>query len=172
MPLKSLVRRLPSPVKNAVKQRLYPDLLAQGEVMPKWSLQSYDGHWKTAEKKRWSLLCFYPGDDTPGCTAQLQDLQDHRQLFEAQTVDIYGINPADAHSHAAFAEKYGFEFPILSDTNGTVAHLFGSLLKTPIKQMVIRTVYLVGPSGTIQFAERGSPPSQDLLKTIESCRTV
>ena len=167
MPIKSLVRRLPSPIKSAVKKRIYPDLLARGTSMPQWSLQAVDGSLKTAEKKRWSLLCFYPGDDTPGCTAQLQDLQMHYSLLQEAKVDVLGINPASAESHKDFAEQYGFEFPLLTDTDGAVAHLFGSLLKTPIKQVVIRTVYVIDPKGSIHLAQRGAPPAQEILESIQ-----
>ena len=81
-------------------------------------------------------------------------------------MDVFGINPASADSHKAFAEKYGFEFPILTDTDGAVAQLFGSLLKTPIKLVIVRTVYLIDPTGRIHLAQRGAPSSEELLHSI------
>jgi peroxiredoxin Q/BCP len=168
MSLSGLIHRLPSPVKSAVKERVYPKLLAEGEVVPEWALQSYDGSWRRQKNNKWTVLVFYPGDDTPGCTAQLQDMQNHYARFQELKADVYGINPAEAPSHKAFAEQYGFEFPILTDRGGVVARQFRAALQMPFKTLILRTVYLVNPERKIRLANRGAPPAQAILRSIEA----
>ena len=132
MSLTGLIHRLPSPIKSAVKDKVYPNLLAEGEVVPEWALQSYDNSWKRHKNNKWTVMVFYPGDDTPGCTKQLQDLQNHYARFQELKAEVYAINPAEAASHQAFAEKFGFEFPILTDRGGVV-NAGGSPVEDPLQ---------------------------------------
>lgn len=168
MSVHSLISRFPKPVKDAVKERIYPPLLQEGEVVPEWHLQSYDDSWHRHNKRKWSVMVFYPGDDTPGCTAQLQDLQDNYERFVALGAMVYCFNLAEAASHKAFAEKYGFDFPILVDRGGVVARQFRAALQTPFKTYILRTVYLVNPERRVRLANRGAPPAAALIRSIEA----
>ena len=113
-------------------------------------------------------MVFYPGDDTPGCTAQLQDLQDNYDRFTALGARVYCFNLAEAASHQAFAQKYGFDFPILVDRGGVVARQFRAALQTPFKTYILRTVYLVNPERRVRLANRGAPPAAALIRSIEA----
>ena len=98
-----VIRKLPAPVKQVIKDQVYPQLLPEGETAPEFQLQNHDDSWHRL-KKRWSILVFYPGDDTPGCTKQLQSFQEHYAQLQALGCEVYAINPAEAPSHKAFAE--------------------------------------------------------------------
>lgn len=163
----SLLGRVPEPIKQAVREAVYPQLLAEGETAPEWHLQSYDGSWHR-QASRWSILVFYPGDDTPGCTKQLQDFEDHYDRLKELGCEVYAINPAEADSHRAFAEKFGFRFPILTDRGGSVARQFHCTLPVPLKVKVIRTVYLVNPDRKIRLANRGAPSVAAIIRSIEA----
>jgi len=119
-------------------------------------------------KGRNLVLYFYPKDDTPGCTAQLQDMQDHYAQFQELGAEVYGINPAEAPSHEAFAKKYGFEFPILTDRGGVVARQFRAAVQMPFKTLILRTVYLVNPERKIRMANRGAPPAEAIVRSIQA----
>ena len=168
MPLSKLVHGLPSPIKSAVKKRVYPNLLGEGEVVPEWALQAYDGSWKRHKNHKWTVMVFYPGDDTPGCTAQLQNMQDHYAQFQELGAEVYAINPAEAPSHEAFAKKFGFEFPILTDRGGVVARQFRATVQMPFKTLILRTVYLVNPERKIRLANRSAPPAEAIVRSIQA----
>ncbi|NDY94515.1 peroxiredoxin [Wenzhouxiangella limi] len=70
------------------------------------------------------LLVFYPGDDTPVCTAQLCDYRDGLDAFAGLEVDVIGISPDDPASHRAFRDKHDLPFTLLSDTNLEVARKY------------------------------------------------
>jgi len=165
--LHTLFSRVPAPVKDAVKERLYPPMLPEGETAPEWHLQGWDGAWHR-HKRRWTILVFYPGDDTPGCTAQLEDIQRHFDRLSALGCDVYGINPAEADSHAAFAHKLGLSFPLLTDRGGAVARRYAATVPIPFKVKVIRTVYLVNPERKIRLANRGAPSIEAVIRSIEA----
>jgi len=155
-------------LRRAIADRIGPDLLAEGTQVPEWALQAHDGHWHRHDKKQWAIMVFYPGDDTPGCTAQLQDLQEHYRSFLKLGAQVYGVNPAEAPSHQAFATKYGFDFPLLTDRGGVVARNFRAAVQLPLKTLILRTVYLVNPAGKIRLANRGAPPSAAIIRSIEA----
>ncbi len=73
-------------------------------------------------------------------------------------VEVFGVNPQSAEKHAKFRAKYHFPFPLLVDQGQKVGRLYHA--NGPI---VKRTVYLVGPDGTIRFARRGYPDAQEVL---------
>jgi peroxiredoxin Q/BCP len=166
--LRSVLRRLPTPVKDAIKSRVYPSPLEEGATAPDWHLQSWDGSWHRAQPNRWSVLVFYPGDGTLGCTRQLQELQAHRARLDALGADVYGINPAEAESHRAFAEAHAFTFPLLTDRGGSVARQFRCTVPLPGGPQILRTVYLLNPDRKIRLRNRGAPPVEAIVRSIEA----
>ena len=104
------------------------------------------------------VLVFYPGDDTPGCTKQLCEFRDEWGAAEGRNVEVFGVNPQSAEKHAKFRRKFNFPFPLLVDKGqkiGGLYHANGLIVK--------RTVYLIGPDGTILFSRRGMPKAADVL---------
>ncbi len=168
MDLGGLVHKIPTPIKQQIKARVYPELLREGETVPEWILQAHDGSWYRHDNRRWTIMVFYPGDDTPGCTAQLKDFQAHHARFKELGAEVYAINPAESPSHAAFAEKYGFEFPVLTDRGASVSRQFRAAIQLPLKNIILRTVYLVNPQRKIRLANRGAPPAEALVRSIEA----
>jgi peroxiredoxin Q/BCP len=160
--------RLRSALKKAVKEAAYPPMLPEGTQVPEWALQSWDDKWFRHNKGGWSVMVFYPGDDTPGCTRQLQDLQSHYAQFQELGAEVFGVNPAEAPSHEAFAKKFGFDFPILTDRGGSVARQFRAAVQLPMKTLILRSVYLVNPDGKIRLANRGAPPATALVRSIQA----
>ena len=71
------------------------------------------------------VLAFYPGDNTPGCTRQMCSYRDDFSKFDESGAVLLGISPQDVDSHEKWAEKRGFHFPLLADTDKTVIELYG-----------------------------------------------
>ena len=87
-------------------------------------------------------------------------------------VEVYGVNPAEADSHSAFAEKCGYEFPLLVDRGGSVSRQFRCSLPTPLGTKVIRSVYLINPDRKIRLANRGAPSVEAIIRSIEALQQV
>lgn len=64
------------------------------------------------------LLCFYPFDFSSVCSEQLSTYQSQAEKFEKANCQVLGISVDSPFSHAAWAEKYGIQFPLLSDFFG------------------------------------------------------
>jgi len=154
-------------MRRSLADAVYPEMLPEGETAPEWHLQGHDGEWHRFQRIRWTLLVFYPGDDTPGCTAQLQDVQDHVEQLRSLKCNVYGVNPAECESHAAFAEKYGFTFPLLTDRGASVARQFRCTVPFP-RRRVLRSVYLINPERKIRLANRGAPSVAAIVRSIQA----
>lgn len=168
MGLRDLLNRVPTPVREAVKGTVYPKMLLEGALAPEWNLQDQSGQWHRMDPKRWTVLVFYPSDDTPGCTLQLQAFQKHTDRFDELGVSVYGVNQADANSHAAFANKCDIGFPLLVDRGGSVCGQFKCSLPLPYGVRVIRSVYLINPDRKVCLAVRGAPSVAAVLRTVEA----
>jgi peroxiredoxin Q/BCP len=73
-----------------------------------------------------ALLVFYPGDETPVCTAQLCEYRDRWGDFAKAGVRVVGINPASHERHQRFAAHHRFPFPVLSDPDGRCCAAYGA----------------------------------------------
>src|SRR6266576_3468324 len=102
--------------------------LAAGAPAPAFELKDQDGRNHRLEdyRGRWVVLYFYPKDDTPGCTKEACNFRDDLPKLRALGVQILGVSVDTAESHAKFASKYKLPFPLLADTQGTVAKTYGS----------------------------------------------
>jgi peroxiredoxin Q/BCP len=104
----------------------------------------------------WTVVYFYPEDDTPGCTTEACQFTDLAPEIEALGGEIWGISPDGAASHAAFRTKFGLSFPLLSDVDHAVAEAFGAWqekVNYGRRYMgIVRSSFLVGPDGRVALA--------------------
>lgn len=114
-----------------------------------------------------AVLIFYPGDQTPGCTIQLCSIRDDWNDFQKAGIQVFGINPSDAGSHAAFAKKHEFPFPLLVDEGRKVARAYGAEQDLLIAKVIRRTVVGIGQDGKIVYYRQGLPRTNEILKAFK-----
>ncbi len=68
-------------------------------------------------KSKFTVLYFYPKDDTPGCTLETKDFNLFYNKFKKLNCEIYGISKDTLESHIKFKKKYKVKFELLSDEN-------------------------------------------------------
>jgi peroxiredoxin Q/BCP len=100
-----------------------------GDPAPEFSGTTTDGSRVSLKDFRGKklILYFYPMDDTPGCTAQACSLRDHNGEIAERGAAILGVSAQDAASHQKFTRKHKLNFPLLADTNRSVAKAYGVL---------------------------------------------
>ena len=97
------------------------------------------------------VLVFYPGDDTPVCTKQLNSYNDELEKFTELNAQVLGISAQDVTSHTTFSGKHGFEFPLLADTDKKVAALYGTLGPIGFPR---RSVFIIDAGGVVRYAHK------------------
>ncbi|MBU1187456.1 MAG: peroxiredoxin [Gammaproteobacteria bacterium] len=93
------------------------------------------------------LLVFYPGDNTPVCTAQLCDYRDGIEAFADLGVRVIGISGDDQASHQRFKAKHQLPFTLLSDPGLKVAAAYDCKGMLGMK----RGVYLLDEKGIVRY---------------------
>lgn len=122
---------------------LAPDFSLVGSGGATYSLRDYRGHPV--------VVVFYPGDDTPVCTKQLNSYNNDLGQFEQVGAQILAISAQDVDSHDKFSGKYGFKFPLLADPDKAVAALYGTLGPLGFPR---RSVFVIDANGVIRYAHR------------------
>ncbi len=129
-----------------------------GEPAPDFSLPDEHGtvHSLADRRGHWTVVYFYPEDDTPGCTTEACQFRDQNDDIESQDAEVWGISPDGAASHARFRAKFGLPFVLLSDEEHQAIDRYGAWrLKNRAGREfmgVVRSSFLVGPDGRIAVA--------------------
>lgn len=116
------------------------------------------------------VVVFYPGDNTPVCTRQLNSYNDELAQFNDVGAQVLAISAQDVESHDSFADRHGFGFPLLADTDKEVARTWGVL--GPLG-FLRRSVFIVDGSGVIRYVHRALAgvtyrPVDELVAAVRS----
>jgi peroxiredoxin Q/BCP len=141
-----------------------PEFTLPGTGGKSYSLSSYRG--------QPVVIVFYPGDDSPVCTKQLNSYNNELTAFEGVGAQVLAISAQDMDSHEAFASKYGFKFPLLADTDKAVATAYGTVGPLGFPR---RSVFVVDGAGVIKYAHRAIAgltfrPVEELVAAVEAAR--
>lgn len=74
---------------------------------------------------RYTVLYFYPKDNTPGCTTESMAFRDLYPRFREAGAEIYGISRDSIRSHENFKSKLGLPFELISDPDEALCTQFG-----------------------------------------------
>ncbi len=126
-----------------------------GDPAPQLSLPDEHGtlHRLHDRSGTWTVVYFYPKDDTPGCTTEACQFRDLYADVLALGAEIWAISPDDAASHAAFREKYSLPFTLLSDVDHAAAEAYGAWQQKQnygrTYMGIVRSSFLVDPEGRL-----------------------
>ena len=94
------------------------------------------------------ILYFYPADFTPGCTAEACSIRDIHSDIQSVGLQVAGVSPQDADSHARFRDKHDLPFELLCDPDKVAAKAYD--VDGPFGVGVRRTTFLIGQDGKIR----------------------
>src|SRR4051812_25821393 len=99
-----------------------------GDVAVDFALRAHDGRTVCLSeevKKGPVVLFFYPRALTPGCTKESCHFRDLAAEFDEVGAVVLGISADGAERQQEFTDKHGFNFPLLCDTDRSVARAYG-----------------------------------------------
>jgi peroxiredoxin Q/BCP len=98
------------------------------------------------------VLVFYPGDNTPVCTRQLNAYTADIDAFREVDAQVLAISPQSVESHDEFsADQGGFGFPLLADEDKAVGEAYGILGPVGFYR---RSIFVIDGEGVIRHAHR------------------
>ncbi|WP_372774370.1 thioredoxin-dependent thiol peroxidase [Mangrovibacterium sp.] len=130
-------------------------LLNKGDQAPDFNGLNQNGETISLQyfKGKKVIIYFYPKDNTPGCTAESCNLNDSYDYWLSQGFEVVGVSPDGVESHKKFADKYGFKFNLIADTEHKILDAYGVWGEKNMygkKYMgVLRTTYVIDENGTI-----------------------
>jgi thioredoxin-dependent peroxiredoxin len=152
-----------------------------GDLAPEVALPDENGvvHNLADRRGQWTVVYFYPADDTPGCTTEACQFRDLNERIESNAAEVWGISPDPANSHAKFRAKFGLPFTLLSDIDHRVAETYGAWVEKNNygrRSMGIqRSSFLVDPDGRVARAwpkVKADGHAAEVLEAIEEARTA
>ncbi len=101
--------------------------LLLGTTAPSFELKDKDGIKYRLNKigTKYTILYFYPKDNTPGCTLQAKSFTKKKAELEKLGATIIGVSGGDEKSKTRFCEKNDLDITLLSDTDFKVADAYG-----------------------------------------------
>ncbi|MCG6939930.1 MAG: peroxiredoxin [Thiohalocapsa sp.] len=149
-------------------------MLQPGDQAPPFSLPDADME-RVDITRMWAerklVLCFYPKDDTPGCTMEALEFTDLHGDFQEAGADIVGISRDTCASHGAFRDKYGLSVTLLADTDGDVCEAYGvwrEKEKNGVKKMgIVRSTFIIDSAGIVRHALYDIKPKGHAAQVLE-----
>jgi thioredoxin-dependent peroxiredoxin len=145
-----------------------------GDIAPDFTLPATGGTTVSLSSFRGQpvVLVFYPGDDTPVCTKQLNSYNNELSAFEGVGAQVLAVSAQDVSSHEQFSSKHGFGFPLLADIDKAVASLYGTVGPLGFPR---RSVFVINASGVITYVHRAIAgityrPVGELVAAVEASR--
>jgi peroxiredoxin Q/BCP len=98
------------------------------QLAPDFTLAAHDGATLSLKSLRGAkvLLWFFVEANTPGCTLEGRGFRDHQSYFDENNIRVIGVSFDSIEDNAAFARRYQFGFPLLSDADHSVAIAYGA----------------------------------------------
>ena len=147
-----------------------------GDEAPEFSLPSSTGETISLSDLagRKVVLYFYPKDDTPGCTKEACGFRDSNDDLQTAGIQVLGLSTDSIKSHNKFIDKYNLNFPLLSDTDKTVADAYGAwgekkfMGKTVIGMK--RMTFLIDEKGKIKKIWPAVKPEGHAQEVLDAAR--
>jgi peroxiredoxin (alkyl hydroperoxide reductase subunit C) len=135
-------------------------VITVGEVAPDFTLRNQNNEQVTLSAFRGQkavLVIFYPLAFTGICTGELCAIRDDPATFQNDDVQTITVSVDSPYSHKIFAEREGYEFPLLADfwPHGAVAMEYGVF--NADAGFSNRGTFLVDVDGIVRFAEVKGP---------------
>ena len=160
--------------------------LAVGDNAPAITARTdADATWESKDRfgKKWVVVYFYPGDFTPGCTAQAKAFQAAMAKLTEKGVEVVGVSGDSIATHALFKKAQKLNFTLLADEEGALCKLYGVPFTAGAKVKAkdadgqpfefkragtaARWTYLIGPDGKIAYKNIKVLPADDAKKITE-----
>lgn len=153
--------------------------LQTGDFLPKFSVTATPNQQITQQDflGKYTILYFYPKDNTPGCTQEGIDFNNHLNTLKSLNAQVFGISKDSLKKHQNFIQKQLFLFDLIADTDETLCQLFNviKLKKNFGKEYlgIERSTFIINPEGQLIHEWRKVSVKghvEDVINTLKSLK--
>ncbi len=121
-------------------------MIQVGEIFPIDKLTTPKGS-LSLDGSDYTVLYFYPKDDTPGCTIEANEFQKLNPTYDQRRIRIVGVSVDEADSHAAFCDKFSLAFELATDKDAALGTELGIL--RPSGPRHLRVTWVLDSQGKV-----------------------
>lgn len=102
--------------------------LREGLKAPVFTLKDKDDNTVSLSEIEadYTVVYFYPKDNTPGCTIEAQEFSKSLPEFKKLNAEVIGISGGDNKSKEKFCTKYKLRLPLVTDSDFKIAEKYNS----------------------------------------------
>lgn len=131
-----------------------------GQEAPDFTLQNQFGEdvkLSDFRGKKNVVLVFFPMAFTGICTGELCEIQDNRETFVSDDVQVLGISCDTSATQKVFAEQEGLDYPLLSDfwPHGEISQLYGAWFEP--RGFSMRGTFVIDKEGVLRWSVVNGP---------------
>jgi thioredoxin-dependent peroxiredoxin len=122
-------------------------------VAPDFKVVTSDGKRITLSEfrgKKNVVLFFYPKDFSPTCTKQACLFRDSYEELREFNCELIGVSYDTSEEHAQFKEAYRLPFHLVSDTDKSLARLYGVARFGGFMSFIKRVTFVIDTEGIIR----------------------
>jgi peroxiredoxin Q/BCP len=132
-------------------------MLKIGDKLPEFKLQ--DQNHKIINEQnfigKFSIIYFYPKDNTPGCTKEAIDFSKYIEKFQSLKISIYGISPDNIQKHQNFIQSKNLKINLLADVDKKFCRAMGVMREGKLFGNtflgIMRTTFIINSQGKIIY---------------------
>ncbi|WP_456365163.1 peroxiredoxin [Thermococcus sp.] len=125
---------------------------------------------------RWTVLYFYPKDNTPGCTTEAKEFSELLDEFERLGVQVVGVSRDSQRSHLRFKERHGLRVRLLSDPGAELHRALGAWgrKKRYGKEYegAVRSTFILSPGGEVVWKKVNVRAKGHAAKVLEAVKDL
>jgi peroxiredoxin len=103
------------------------------------------------------LLVFYPLAFTGTCQGELTEIKENLTEYANESIQVLTVSVDSPYSHKVWAEREGYDFPLLSDfwPHGAVAQAYGVFYEAA--GFANRGTFVIDQAGVVRYAQTQGP---------------
>lgn len=149
-----------------------------GESIPAFSLPATNDRTITDSdfSGHYTILYFYPKDNTPGCTTEGQDFSAAYAELKQLNAQVFGVSKDSIRKHENFKAKFDFSFDLISDPDETLCNIFDviKLKKNYGREYmgIERSTFLISPEGKLIHEWRKVKVKEHVKEVMDTLKTL
>ncbi|AZR81794.1 MULTISPECIES: peroxiredoxin [Piscirickettsiaceae] len=149
-----------------------------GESIPAFSLPATNDRTITDSdfSGHYTILYFYPKDNTPGCTTEGQDFSAAYAELKQLNAQVFGVSKDSIRKHENFKAKFDFPFDLISDPDETLCNIFDviKLKKNYGREYmgIERSTFLISPEGKLIHEWRKVKVKEHVKEVMDTLKTL
>lgn len=119
------------------------------------------------------LLVFYPFAFTGVCEGELCGIRDNLDAFQSDEVQVLSVSVDSPFAHKVWAQREGFEFPLLSDfwPHGNASRAYGVFDED--KGCALRGTFIIDKEGIVRWTVVNAlPDARDLNEYVKALEAL